>query len=95
MFGLKNSKNEIQLGDRARDKITGFEGVVTSITYWLNGCRRIGIQPENLKDSIPVESHAFDGPQVELISRADEPSEPEYEKTGGPAFKPAVKKNPK
>jgi len=53
MFGTKDNAKRKQdgsaeacgltLGCRARDTITGFEGVVTSITRWLNGCDRIGI----------------------------------------------------
>ena len=40
----------IQLGDRAKDRISGFEGIVIGIGQWLHGCRRISIQPTELRD---------------------------------------------
>lgn len=59
----------IQLGDIARDKITGFEGVVVSEHKWLHGCRRLGVQPTTLdKDGKVQEAHTFDEPQLELVT---------------------------
>ncbi len=39
----------IKLGDRVKDKVTGYTGIVTGITTWLNGCARMGIQAETVK----------------------------------------------
>lgn len=58
---------EINLGDRVRDKITGFQGVVVVISSYLHGCRRLGIQPEELRDGKPGEAQFFDEPQLELV----------------------------
>ncbi len=58
---------KVGLGDRARDTITGFQGIVIGITDWLANCRRIGIQPEELKDGKPLEAVWFDEPHVELV----------------------------
>lgn len=59
--------SEIKLGCKAKDTITGFTGIVTSITEWLNGCRRVGIQPQELKDGSIVKEHVFDIEQLEYI----------------------------
>lgn len=40
-----NTKTEITLGCKAKDKITGFTGIVIAMTSWLNGCQRVTIQP--------------------------------------------------
>ncbi len=58
----------INLGDRVKDPITGFTGIVTSVTTWLHGCIRIGIQPEKpLPDGKPGEMQHFDQSQLVLV----------------------------
>ena len=60
---------EIQLGDVARDTITGYTGVVIGITKWLHGCKRYTLQAQALnKDGKPMEAGSFDLPQLELVS---------------------------
>jgi len=61
MFGRKKT-DEIQLGDVAKDSITGFEGVVTGRTEWLNGCCRWLIQPRSLHEGKPVEDVVAEAP---------------------------------
>lgn len=78
--------NEIKLGDVARDTITGFEGVVVARTEWLNGCRRLTIQPQALHDGKPIDSTTFDEPQLALIRSAGARAEPQ---TGGPQPEPS------
>lgn len=57
----------IELGNRVRDRITGFTGIATARYEYLNGCIRWCIQPEGLdKDGKPVEDKVFDEPQLEL-----------------------------
>lgn len=58
----------IELGDRAKDRITGFEGIVVAEMAWLFGCRRLTLQPEALKDGKPVDRQTFDEPEVERIA---------------------------
>ncbi|MBX9877654.1 MAG: hypothetical protein K2Y22_04280 [Candidatus Obscuribacterales bacterium] len=86
---------EVKLGDRVRDKVTGFEGIATGITVWLHGCRRVVIQPEKLgTDGKLIESWTFDEPGLEILevgARAPEikpPALPEpLTATGGPITK--------
>lgn len=42
---------EIELGDVHQDKISGFKGVVTTVSEHLTGCTRIGISPFGDDDS--------------------------------------------
>lgn len=60
----------IQLGDRVKDPITGFSGIAKSITYWLHGCIRVGVQPEKLIDGKPGDDQHFDQSQLVLVKRA-------------------------
>lgn len=59
---------EIALGDLAQDTITGFTGVVICVSQWLHGCRRLTLQPRDLKDGKPIESVTFDEPQLLLLT---------------------------
>jgi hypothetical protein len=86
---LTPSKREF-LYKRARDKITGFEGIVVARDEWLNGCVRAGIQGEKLKeDGTPSDIQWFDEKQIELIAAS---TNPRRRKTGGPT--PTPKRNP-
>lgn len=54
-------------GTKVRDIITGFEGIITARTDYLNRCVRYGVQPQELHDGKPVEAQWFDEEQVEVI----------------------------
>lgn len=57
-----------EFGDKVKDKVTGFEGIVMSITYYHNGCTRVAIQGLKLKeDGIPTGWEYYDIQQLELV----------------------------
>lgn len=60
----------INLGDKVRDTVTGLEGIVTSRSEFLNGCIRVGIQPQEVKDGKPADSVWVDEPQCEVVKAA-------------------------
>jgi hypothetical protein len=86
----------IELGDEVRDTITGFAGVVIGLTQWLHGCRRITVQPRELKDGKPIEAMSFDEPQLEVVKAANtpEPVKQERARTGGPRPEPQRRTDP-
>ena len=57
----------INLGDKVKDVVTGFTGIVIARTEWLVGCVRCVVQPPVDKDGKVPENQAFDEPQLELI----------------------------
>lgn len=75
------SETDMNLGDLAKDTITGFAGVVVCMSYWLNGCVRVVLQPKELKDGKPIEALSFDVEQLELVARKDKP---QGSRSGGP-----------
>lgn len=89
-----SNKTNIELGDTAKDSISGFTGVVVAVTEWLYNCKRITLQPKELKDGIPIDSHTFDSLQLILIEKAGKHI-PEYQKTGGPSIQPVRTRDPK
>jgi hypothetical protein len=78
----------IQLGDTAKDSITGFAGVVIAVTNWLHGCTRFTLQPTKMKDGKPLESQTFDEPQLILLKKKVAKTTHD---TGGPRPEPQRK----
>ena len=78
-------KFKFKLGEVAKDKITGFEGVVIARSQWLNSCNTYSVQSKELVKGAPVERQHFDEPQLELVSEQE--FEP-VQKTGGPPKAP-------
>lgn len=82
----------ITLGCIAKDKISGFQGVVVGVTQWLNSCIRYTICPQELKDGKPIDGHSFDDKQCEYVG----PGPIEHTKeTGGPAPEPTRNPDPR
>jgi len=79
----------INLGDEVKDRITGMTGIVMAITEWFNGCKRVIVQPQSLKDGTPVKEAAFDIEQLELIEANKVPPKPVERRTGGPMPTPS------
>ncbi len=76
----------IDLGDLAKDIITGFDGIVIAVQRHINGCNRLIVQPQKLdKDGNMVEPFWFDESQLRLVKKGAVPVAPDEERvTGGP-----------
>ena len=56
------------LGKKAVDKITGIEGTVVNIAYWMNGCVRLQLQPYGQTgDGKPKDAIVVDQQDAELV----------------------------
>jgi len=77
----------IKLGNVVQDPITGFEGTVTGIYHYLEGCRRVQVTPKLDKDGKWREAQTFDEPTLDTINDEayvrKEPDDP-----GGPKDNP-------
>jgi len=69
----------IKLGDKVKDQITGYEGIVIARAEYLNGCISIRVQARNLKNGLPIEAVWFDEQRLTDKSEA---------KAGGPQCYP-------
>jgi hypothetical protein len=69
MIMSKSESNNIGLGDRVEDMVTGLKGIVVCVTTWLHGCIRMGVQPEEFKDGKPAEAVYFDQTQLKLLKK--------------------------
>ncbi len=63
---------KIELGRRVRDKFTGFSGIAVSRTEYLWDCPRVTVQPETMKDGIPITAQGIDEPRLEVVE--DQPA---------------------
>jgi hypothetical protein len=57
------------LGDRVKDRITGFEGIVVSRIDSLQGCNRYAVQPETLEGGKMLEAYYIDEQGLELTAK--------------------------
>lgn len=61
----------MKLGDRIRERITGFEGICFGKTEYLTGCRHVCISPESCDDKgKPKEAEWFDENRCEVVVEA-------------------------
>ena len=58
---------KIKLGQKVKDKITGYEGIVVVKTDWIHGCTRFGVKSQSLKDGKPIDMEWFDEPDLEVV----------------------------
>ena len=58
-----------KLGQRVRDRISGYEGIATARHEYLVGCVRISVQAKVRVDGSLPEYQTFDEPQLEILSK--------------------------
>lgn len=72
----------IELGQKIRCKVTGFEGIAISRVEYLNGCIQYCIKPKVGKDGKILDGIYIDEEQLEVIGKGLSISEKE-KKPGG------------
>lgn len=88
-YKMETLKSRFALRQEVRDTITGYEGVVIGLTFWLNGCIRVGVQSKTLKDGKPLNPEWFDEQQVEAVALPPKANKKAESKSpGGPMKDP-------
>lgn len=85
-------RSEVVLGQKYRDRITGFTGVATSRHEYLNGCVRIALTSAELHEGKPVDAVTFD---IEDLVFVDEGVTTNKKPTGGPGDIPKPRFEPR
>ena len=77
---MKVDKHLELLGLKVKDSVTGFKGVVTSVSFELYGCVQAIVQPETNKEGKIPDSRWFD--VTRLITTKPKPvmEQPDFEK---------------
>ncbi len=73
----------IELGQKGRDKITGFEGIIVGRVQYLFGCNQYLLVPPVKSDGTLVEGQWFDEGRIEVIGSGITADEVRAEKPGG------------
>lgn len=84
----------VNLGDLARDTVSGFTGVVVAKHIYLQGCVRVSLQPPVGEDGKLPEIQSFDEPLLEVINakKVQNNTAPKDNLPGGPPkYMPQVK----
>lgn len=59
----------MRIGDRVKDRISGFAGIITGRTEYLNGCRQFLVSPEKVnKDGESLKGLWIDEQTLEVIA---------------------------
>ncbi|MDP2410393.1 MAG: hypothetical protein Q8M26_08910 [Pseudolabrys sp.] len=86
------ASSNIKLGDKVKDTISGFTGIVTGEFKYLNGCVRLQLDPDKLdKDGKVQDGRIFDIEQLALVKAGVHAVK---SPSGGPRDNPAQRSNP-
>lgn len=55
-----------ELGKKAKDKISGYSGIIVSRCDYLTGCDRYVLKSTELKDGIPIKQVSFDEVEIKV-----------------------------
>lgn len=77
----------VKLGQEVKDRVTGFKGIAVVMMEFLNGCRRVEVQPKIGKDGSIPDGRTFDEPDLEFVSRGILPEEKKQPVHGDPSFR--------
>jgi hypothetical protein len=61
------AKKMIKLGNKVRDKVTGFTGIATTRLEYLNGCVQFCVKPMVSEDGKMPEGEYIDDAQLEFV----------------------------
>lgn len=94
-------KQLAKLGFTVKDKITGFEGIVTSVNFDLYGCIQLLVHPGLDEKGKIREAQWFDTARLEILNEEPIMKQPKFnfkksipKAEKGPALKPGFASNP-
>lgn len=81
------------LGMKVKDRVTGFTGIVESVSFDLYGCVQVVLRPAVSKEGKPGEGHWFDAKRIEVLGKTPVMAPPAFAampagREIGPAAKP-------
>ena len=73
----------IELGQEAKDKVTGFIGIITARYQYITGCDQYCLVPKEVKGELK-DAHSFDEGRIEIIGPGINPKKVTGRIKGGP-----------
>jgi hypothetical protein len=81
----QNPSNFIHaMGLEAKDKVTGFIGIIVARSQHITGCNQYCLMPKIDKEGKIPDGHWIDEGRLEILSRGVNPEEVQAEQKGGP-----------
>lgn len=74
----------IELGQEAKDKITGFKGILTSRHQYITGCDQYGLTPKADKKGELGDNLQFDEGRIEITGKGVKIKSVQTKSPGGP-----------
>ncbi len=74
----------IKLGQKGKDKVTGFIGIIVARSSWFTGCDQYLLSPKAKKSDEIKDAQWFDEGRIEIVGRGILPKEVKTKKNGGP-----------
>jgi hypothetical protein len=74
----------LEIGKKAKDKVTGFEGIIIGRIEYLTGCDQYGLVPEYKGSGELPKSEWFDVGRLEIIGDGITATQVQSAKPGGP-----------
>jgi hypothetical protein len=74
----------VTLGSKVRDTITGFEGIATGRSQFLNGCVSVCVTRSEVTKDGEVKLEWFDEQRIEVVERGAFRAQPSTATAGGP-----------
>jgi hypothetical protein len=78
------SEAKIALGQQAKDKVTGLQGILTGRSTFIYGCDQYCIVPPIDKDGKMPEAHWFDEGRIQVTGPGIVPEDVQVKDPGGP-----------
>lgn len=78
---------QYNLGDRVRDRVTNYKGIVTARIEHLNGCRQYSVQAGLGEDGKMLDGYNIDEAQLEFVDKGLNEKPVPRTPTGGPMTK--------
>ena len=69
---MDNPSAPLQLGDTARDSVTGFTGTVVCLSQWLHAELQVTVQPTELNSGSPIAAISYPEGRWERVEEATE-----------------------
>lgn len=80
----------LELGSEGKDKISGFQGIITARHQYITGCDQYTLSGKMIKEGEIGESYQFDEGRIEITGRGILPEEVKTKITGGPQPKARI-----
>lgn len=67
------------LGLKCRDRVTGFKGIVSSVSFDLYGCVQVSLTPEVDKEGKAGDGYWYDHKRIDVLDKTPVMARPIYE----------------